>query len=407
MSLTRNQIIVIGVAGLLILILILIFAGILPGLKEEDPRFNIRTNLEFWGVFDNVEAYNAALAAYKETYPGVVVNYRRFASVADYERALLDALAAGQGPDVFMLHSRDLPRDVNKLAPVAAAKFTILGLRNLFPQVVESDFVSKGAIYALPLSIDTLALYYNRQHFDQAAITSPPKTWEEFEAALPKLKGVAIENAPDIVSLLMLQSGTAMVNDSFTRATFDSREGEDALNFYVKFAEPESPVALDTFAEGEVSMTFNYASAASRVRAKAPSLNFAVSDAPQPQRAQAAIAYPDYWGYAVSRQSRKQNLAWDFILALTANRNNAKFYIDRTGRPPALRSMIDEKLNDPVLNVFARQALIARSWPQADPDEVSKIFSEMVRSVISGGESVSEALDAAEKEVTRLMERRL
>ena len=221
MKLTKSQIIIVGVVGLLVLALLLIFIGVLPGLRKEDPKASIKTNLEFWGVFDSEESYNLAVAAYRETYPGVTVNYRRFTDVAGYERTLLDALASGTGPDIFMMRNRSLPRDINKLVPVPAAKFSILALRNLFPQIVESDFVSGGAIYALPVSIDTLALYYNHDHFDQAVITSPPATWEEFEAAVPKLvkkekseitraaaaiggSADSVENAVDILSLLMV-----------------------------------------------------------------------------------------------------------------------------------------------------------------------------------------------------------
>jgi multiple sugar transport system substrate-binding protein len=422
MSLTKNQIIIIGAAGVLVLALALILFGVLPGLKDEDPRLNISTNLEFWGVFDSTEAYGSAVGAFKGIYPGVTVNYRRFASAADYERALLNALAAGEGPDIFMIRNRALPRDINKIVPVASANFSLLALRNLFPQVVESDFVSRGAIYALPLSIDTLALYYNQEDFDQAAVTVPPKTWEEFEGLIPELSAAiggssaSIEVAPDILSLLMLQAGTRMVNDSFTKAEFASRQGEDALNFYVKFSDPDSdfytwsdemPRAVDAFAEEKVSMIFGYASTGSEIRAKNPFLNFAISDVPQPERAERAIAYPNYWGYAVSRQSRKQNLAWEFVLNLTTNKNNAKSFIDRSGRPPALRSLIDEKLNDPALNVFARQALVARSWLQVDPDAVSTIFSDAIRSVIQNQASVGAALNSAERQITQLMERRI
>ncbi|MFH0712632.1 MAG: extracellular solute-binding protein [Candidatus Jorgensenbacteria bacterium] len=434
MSLTKNQIVIVGVAGFVVLALILIFFGIIPGLKDEDPRAKVGGTLELWGVFDNEDAYVAAIASFNSSYPAVKVNYRRFNDAAEYERSLIDALAAGKGPDIFMMRNRALPRDVNKIAPVSAAKFSILGLRNLFPQVVEQDFVSSGAIYALPVSIDTLALYYNQEHFDAAAIASPPLTWEEFNGLISKLvkkdkdgkitraaaaiggSASSVEDASDILSLLMLQTGTKMVDDGFARAEFDSPEGGSALKFYVGFADPESAVytwndslgeSLDAFAEENASMMFGYASDSARLGAKNPFLNFAVSGVPQPEEAERVITYPEYWGYAVSRQSRRQSLAWEFILNFATNKDNAKSFIEKTDRPPALRTLIDEKTNDPNLSVFAKQALTARSWLQADPDAISGAFSEMIESVVSGGETVSDALDKTEQEVTNLMERRL
>ena len=434
MNLTKTQIIIIGAVGLVVLILILIIFGILPGLKDEDPRASIKTNLEFWGVFDSDEAYKTAIASFNAVYPAVTVNYRRFSNGADYERTLLDALASGKGPDIFMMRSRALPRDINKIVPVSAAKFSILGLRNLFPQVVEQDFVSAGAIYALPVSIDTLALYYNQEHFDAAAIVSPPSTWEDFSGLIPKLlkkdkdgkitraaasiggSADSVETAPDILSLLMLQGGTEMVDAGFSRAEFASLEGEKALGFYIEFSDPESAVytwndsmgsSLDAFAEEKLSMMFGYASASARIMAKNPFLDFAVAATPQLEETERVISYPDYWGYAVSRQSKKQGLAWDFILNFATVKDNAKSFVEKTGRPPALRSLIDEKSNDPELSVFAKQALTARSWAEADPDAVSSAFSEAIKSVTSGSATVGDALDKAEREVTNLMKRRL
>ncbi len=434
MRFTKTQIIIVGVIGLVILVVLLVVFGVLPGLKEEDARAKIRTNLEFWGVFDNAEVYKTAIASFNSVYPLVTVDYRRFGDAEDYERTLLDALAAGKGPDIFMLRSRALPRDINKVVAVPAAKFSILGLRNLFPQVVEQDFTSNGAIYALPLSIDTLALYYNQERFDAAAIVSPPVTWEEFDGLIPKLLkkdengnitraaaaiGGSMDSiavAPDLLSLFMLQADVKMVADNFSRAEFATPAGEEVLSSYVAFSDPESSVyawndslgdSVDAFAERRASMMFGYASAANRLLAKNPFLNFAVAPVPQPAEAERVISYPDYWGYAVSRQSKKQNLSWDFILTLTTVKNNAKSFVETTGRPPALRSLIDEKTNDPALSVFAKQALTARSWAQADPAGVSAAFDEAIKSVVSGSATVRAALDKAEREVTNLMGRRL
>ncbi|MCP6720140.1 MAG: extracellular solute-binding protein [Patescibacteria group bacterium] len=433
MNLTKPQLIIIGAVGLVVLVLVLVFTGILPGLKNEKGK--IRANLEFWGVFDTLPDYETAVGNFKKIYPDVTVNYRGFSNVKEYETTLLDSLAAGKGPDIFMIRNRSLPREINKIVSVPPTKLSLIQLRNLFPQVVEADFAPQGAIYALPLSLDTLALIYNQDFFNQAAIIAPPETWEDFESLIPKLikrdpeenitRAAAaiggslktIDRAGDILSILMLQTGAKMVSDDFGAATFASNEGLNALNFYVKFADPESqaytwddsfPGALDAFSEEFVVMIFDYASAIPEIKSKNPFINFAVSPLPQPESADRSVAYPDYWGYAVSRQAgRYQNIAWDFVIALTTKTNNARGYFNKTRKPPALRTLINERLNDPDLDVFVRQALVARSWPQIDPDGIEQIFSGMIESVVTGGSSVRDAIEQAEESVTRLMQRRL
>jgi len=42
------------------------------------------------------------------------------------------------------------------------------------------DFLYQGQPYASPLSINTLALFYNRDLLNEAGIVLPPVTWEEF-----------------------------------------------------------------------------------------------------------------------------------------------------------------------------------------------------------------------------------
>ena len=54
-----------------------------------------------------------------------------------------------------------------------------LKIRDIFPDVVYSDVVKDNLIYGLPLSIDTLALFYNREHLNSAGIVAPPTTWQE------------------------------------------------------------------------------------------------------------------------------------------------------------------------------------------------------------------------------------
>ena len=96
-------------------------------------------------------------------------------------------------------------------------------------------------------------------------------------------------------------------------------------------------------------------------------------------------------------------MAWDFILLLTTNQDNAKAYLQETQKPPALRFLINEYLNDPEIGVFAKQILTAGSWPQIDNNKIETIFSDMIESVISGRQTATTALDQAEAQISQLM----
>jgi len=434
MNLTKPQLIIVVAAGVIVLVFVLIFLGVIPGLQNTstDPT-KIKATLNFWGIGDESDAYGGIFSTFKLTYPNVAINYRGFTDEDSYNSALLNALAAGQGPDIFMVRNTDLFKDANKMSPVAPIQFSMTQLGQLFPQVVASDFSYQNNIFALPLSVDTLALVYNRNTFDQAAIPLPTswKTWDDLISAVPKLVkrdaggqiaqaavalGTAknVGNASDILYLLMLQSGVTMTNNQNYQISFSSDKGIQALAFYSQFSSPNSqaytwnnsmPNSLDAFGRGSVAMIFEYASNLSGIRSRNSFLNVEVAPVPQPQGAGFSIAYPSYWGYAVSRESQYQSLAWNFILAMTTNDAAASTYTQNTKKPPALNSLIYQYQNDPSLGVFARQALTARSWIELDRGFMDNAVSAMIDSVAGGQTSPRSALEQTQSQINQYLNR--
>jgi len=421
----RSRVILIGIFGLLALFFALLFLGIIPGLQEDAKS---KTPLTFWGVFDSKDVIDSVSASV----PGYTITYRQF-SPQTYESELLNALAAGNGPDVFMFHNSWLPKHADKIAPVTARDLSIGSLRDYFPTVVEQDFApDRQTIYALPLYMDTLALLYNRDIFDTKGVPLPPKNWSEFLATIPKLReidstgritkaaaaiggsGKSINRASDLLSEIMLQAGVSMTSNDYGRATF-STNGLQPLLFYTQFANSASEAytwsdafgnSIDSFADGSTAMMFNYSYQIPILLQKNPFLSIGVAPFPQPAGAEAnPVNFANYWGVAVASQTRVPTEAWQFILKLTTDESIAGTYANATGRLPALKSLISARLNDPIWGVFANAALSARSWPQIDNNAVDQIFSNLIENVITGKSDAARALQEAERSVTSLMER--
>jgi len=435
MSLTRNQIIIIVLAGLIVLFFLLVFFGIIPGLKGPGtgsfglPGGGYETELIFWGVTEagDTSAIQLIIEEYLKTNKNVRINYRQFDDVLSYEKTLLNSLATGQAPDIFMFHSSWLPKHYDKVMPVPETFLPLSQFRQLFPTVVEQNFVLNGKVYALPLYIDTLAFLYNKDIFDAKSIALMPKTWQEFQNLISQLRQINILNqivkpaaalggsekninsASDLLNLLMLQFGSQMI-DQYGKINFGN-QGLQALNFYLQFANPSSPYytwnenlhySLDSFSEGSTAIIFNYASQIPLIKAKNPYLSIGVTLTPQPAGVSQPIDYANYWGLSVSNQSRNSNLAWNFIFSATTNSQVSEIYLQAVKKPPALRSLIEKYKNDPELGVFAKQALTARSWPQPDSNVVKQTFSNMIESVLSGRLNSEQALRQAENEINEL-----
>src|SRR3989344_6940843 len=132
--------------------------------------------LEMWGVFDNPNVYSEIFDEYRKIHKNVNFNYRSF-EYGDYENALINAFAAGNGPDIYLIHNTWLPKHLDKLAPLPSQNsktgetfITLPEYERTFVDVASHDLVAGGRIYGAPLYVDTLALYYNKDLFNDAGI---------------------------------------------------------------------------------------------------------------------------------------------------------------------------------------------------------------------------------------------
>lgn len=422
--LTRRQLALIGGA---ILVLVIIFAVIfLFGLR---PQTNTQSvSLTLWGT-ESPDAIQDLVRAYSKVRSNVRVEYTQFGA-SEYNTKLLNALAAGQGPDVFMVQSHELPTSL--LAPVPETQFALSQVQSLFPKIVEQDFAPNDTIYALPLYIDSLALIYNRTIFDRAGVVSPPKNWNEFENLSANLRvlddqgrvkkaGAAIGGslktigtAADILEMLMLQNDTKMIDSTTKGANFSSEPGQTAFDFYVKFADPADENytwddggsnSLDSFAAGNTVMLLDYASHVAELKNKNPYLDIGIAPVPQTDPNN-PVDFSEYQGLAVSKQSKNVSWAWDFVIQSSTNPDVSNAYLATSGRPPALRSIIGTEVNDAKVGVFARAALITRSWYYASHSQIKNILSQAIQKTITGGSDSRTALKDAENSVSQIINSR-
>ena len=422
MQFTRPQLIILGTAGFVIFFMLLVFLGIIPGLRQ---GIGNRVTLQVWGV-DDSKLWDGTISSFENKYSGTTLKYTQI-SEANYEKQLLDGLAAGKGPDIFFFKNSWLLKHGNKIVPTTDTTITLSAFRNLFPEVAEEDFVYQGQIYSLPLSIDTLALLYNRDIFNNKKIAVPPVTWDEVEADILRTRefgskgsiskaglGIgatsrSVTNAPDILSLLFLQFGSTMKDNSGS-VSISNNQGLKVLNFYTQFAkygnlyytwEDSFKPDVNSFASKQLAMMLGYASQVSDIKVKNPSLNFAIAPAPQINKTE-SVNFPNYWGLAVSSKAADKEAAWNFVVFATTNQSIASSYATAGAKPPALRSLISQYLNSPTLGVFAAQSLTARSWSQPDDVEVKIAFDNMVESVLSGRLTPGEALRGAQDDLNSI-----
>jgi multiple sugar transport system substrate-binding protein len=396
-----------------------------------------KVSINVWGLFDTNSTFQSDFAAaYQKKYPNVKITYTE-KNVATYEADLINAMAAGTGPDIFYIHNDWLPTYKDKIQPATVKDWAISDYGNSFADVASKDFISAGQVYAVPLSIDTLVLYYNKDILGSFGIAEPPKTWSELSADAQKIaekntngyfnrSGIAlgtsanINRAQDITYLLMLQAGTIPFNSDNTRSTIDQAisgssgnnkfPGATALNYYTSFSNSlsksydwntQSDYSLDAFANGNLAMMYGYYYDEATILQKSPNLNFGVAPVPQPALDQNLVNYSNYWGYTVSKQSKVANWDWDFLKFISSN-SQLEAYNKTNPQPSSRKDIIAEQVTDTKLGVVASSTLTAKSFYKPDAVQTDSIITNMIDDISLRDKAVTVALSSASQQLTVL-----
>lgn len=283
-------------------------------------------------------------------------------------------------------------------------------------------------IIGIPTFIDTLALYYNRSLLNLAGIPLPPETWDDFQGAVRKLTkrdprdrqvieqsgaalgmGTNVDRSVDVLAALMMQNGAQMAdqagNPTFHQIDADDTQGSEpaafgAIRFYSEFADPtkdvytwnaDQPNSLEAFTQGKTAMFFGYSYQQDLLKARAPQINLGVTKLPQiPGRPVKNVA--NYWYWGVSKRSKAQNHAWNFLHYL-AQKEQQQQIARVLKRPSPRRDVLAEQLRDEEIGVFAAQILTASTWYQGrDPRTMEQAFTEMMDAVARKETTIEEAI---------------
>ena len=343
-----------------------------------------------------------------------------------YDQTLLNAMASGQGPDLFLLSQNDLQSFSNKIAlipysAVSQAQFT-------------SSFIDEGSLFltpqgsfALPFSIDPLVMYWNRDLFASAGLAQAPVYWNDFLTVAPKITSFSggstvarsavalgewqnVTNAKAILSTLFLQTGDRIVARTAdgtpapvfgqTPSQAESNPDESALRFYTEFANPGKTTyswnaalaqSSDAFAAGDLAVYFGFASEYAALVARNPNLHFSVSLMPQLQGNAEHLTFGTITGLAISRSATNPTGALAVAQALTSQPAIAAL-AGSVFLPPVRRDVVVDSSASAAMQTFIQSSLIAQGWLDPAPAQTDAIFKTMIESVVSGSQLPSGAV---------------
>lgn len=436
----------IGIGALVFLVLIV--SVILIAIPREDN--SKKTNvLTIYNYGEDNTAYKQAIENFQSANK-VKIDYKK-KDIKEYTSNTINEIAAGKGPDIWLVPANYMPLFKDKLTPMpdnklAVDKKTDLEVyRETYPEAISQDNILSDKIYGKPLAVDPLRLYLNSKIFSQVLhdfrisdqkndlatdqlLSKGPSNWDEF-LQIVKLttqkngdsierSGAAIgrsekiSNANSILTLIMLQYGTKMTDDTFTNALFHTDQnnfgdisfpGTKALEFYSSFGSPSNENYtwndslgddLHAFADGKTAMFFGYQSQEKDLTRIKPDLEYKVTNVPQVKETKNPANLIQYKTMVVPKSSKNADLAWNFILFATDEANTTR-YCNTTKQDSARFETLGLNNQDPKTY---------KTWHNPNPEKTDTAFLEMIKQV-NDGKNPQTAIEFAASQITTLLQK--
>jgi ABC-type glycerol-3-phosphate transport system substrate-binding protein len=186
--------------------------------------------------------------------------------------------------------------------------------------------------------------------------------------------------------------------------------GQQAVSFYTSFSNPssanyswnqDSDYSIDAFANGRAAFLYGYSYTRAQINSKAPNLNYDVAPVPQNNLNDPTVNYSNYFAEVVSKQSKNQAVAWDFLKFATSKDALAGYY--KTDKEPSSRrDLIEIQSSDPDIGVFAHANLTGKTFYKVDETKFDALIGDMIDNVVLRGQSIDQALSRAQSQASTL-----
>lgn len=404
---------------------ILIFSGVI-GTGSSSNNQKITGTVTIWGIygqeivqpyFDQINAQNLDLT----------INYVQ-KNAETFQGDLIEAIADGRSPDIVMTDSEHIFSFKDKLYTIPFATYNERLYRDSFIDGA-SLFLSQEGVLAVPLLVDPLVVYYNKNLLAGQNYVVPPTTWTGLVQSLPRFvrkdpRGVITQTAvgmgesdninhfKDILSALFLQTGNSIVSLDATTGSYNERlsfaqsdsEKElgtaKALDFYTSFANQAGtsfswtrtlPSSLDMFLSGRSAFYIGRAGELFSIQSRNPNLSFDVSTIFQADGSTRPVTFGLYSGAAIVKSTTNFPAAYSVLGSITT-KEFTEYLSSATSLPSARRDLLLSQQKNPYVQVFFKAALSAFGWPDLDSTKTEGVFRDMIRAVNSGRSNASQAI---------------
>ena len=286
------------------------------------------------------------------------------------------------------------------------------------------DYVTwNDHLWAVPYRIETHAIIFNKQHFEEAGLDpdNPPDTWDEFVDAAKALSingrsGFAITGGGEVGNTIfrslpfMWMEGGGIISADGQQVLVNSPESVKAVTFYTDFYKngysPSSTLENDgtanrrLFIAEQVSMYQSGQFDVPSIQAENPDIEIGVMMVPHPEGADTA-AILGGWSLVLPAEAKNPEEAKTFM-AFLASADSQAVLTDTF--PARVSAMEAERFNDPILQVFKEMLPFGRPVPTHPAwVQITQAYFDGIQRILLGDEDVQTAMDGAADEIESLL----
>lgn len=379
-----------------------------------------KTEITYWGPFSGPDGPNMKkiVDSYNKSQDKYHVNFQIIPQSDYYKKVDLAFNSKENVPDVLIIHGNQLTKYVNKgllknLNDVIGGKIK----KSDYNQTAIEQDTFDGKLYAIPLDIHPLVLYWNKDMFKAAGLdpNKPPQTREEFIKYAQKLtnadKGQYGYVVPTlwpqqfIFPTIVYQNGGEFIKDG--KVNFTSDAVVNALKFehdlIYKYKVSPTNVQQDgevtLFLQGKNAMQLNGPWMLNQF--KEAGLNF--GEAPVPQLGtETQAVFTDGHNFAIPKKDDKETVkgVMDFLKYVAGN---GMAWANSGQAPAAKATYTSEEFQS-----LKYQPAVAKEFDYAQfapkvPNwgEITTPLWEAVNKVLLGNAKAKDALQKAENQANK------
>lgn len=395
-----------------------------PGVPTDPAKASGTVTMWIYPINVKIEDsyWKPKVAEFQQKYPKVKVKVV-VQPWANRDEQLTTAIAGNKGPDVVYLIPDQIPQYATTGALADVSDVVASDKADFLPNALDA-MTYDSKLYGAPLLMSVTSVIANKNVLAKAGIAKPPATWDEALADGAKLKQAGYylteyDASPEATLNqtfypFLWQAGGAVLNDDGSKATINSPQGLQALQFVKKMVDqgyvPKDPLTtspeLDQNALCTGKAALGFARAVSEIEA-CPGFKESDWEVAPPLKNTASVDYGTVGGLSILAASGHKAAAKAWIQWVTAPEQIKGFATSHDFYSPRVSTG----------NLFASKPLVGTAYQYLSqmkagvtnapsPRQLQDAIKPDLQAALLGSKDPQDALDDAANEINEQLARR-